>query len=375
MLAGQGGGDQGGVGPAPGQVVSQGDRGLQDQGAVKITGREIIIHHLVAQQGRIGDGDDLVGRRADAHRQKVFLDDVADHIAHTDMVADAEGAGVDQDDTADQIGDRRCGAQREQQAKKNRNTLEGWRTETRHKGKSQHRRQGDHQGGQQVKGGLAPFGIKTGNRQAATVHRHKERPEGTQQGESQKQDDGNDEEIGQIIADRREHLLQGSVEITEAVLTDSPGPGKKAQSEGGEIKEAKQQQQQPQQRQHLQPGLGNRLGGDDLHLIQSNRRYAPGDQAPQQRKQPAREADHRKTENQEANAGDQRVKAMPQQSTGFAILAVLNQGRLDLLQGLLDQRLGRQAAGLGIAFIDGEQHILTGADIPEILIHRLLNGE
>ena len=66
---------------------------------------------------------------------------------------------------------------------------------------------------------------------------------------------------------------------------------------------------------------------------------------------------------------------MPQQSTGFAILAVLTQGRLDLLQGLLDQRLGRQAAGLGIAFVDGEQHILTGADIPEIVIHRLLNGE
>ena len=66
---------------------------------------------------------------------------------------------------------------------------------------------------------------------------------------------------------------------------------------------------------------------------------------------------------------------MPQQSTGFAILAVLTQGRLDLLQGLLDQRLGRQAADLGIAFIDGEQHILTGADIPEIVIHRLLKGE
>ena len=223
------------------------------------------------------------------------------------MVADAEGAGVDQDDTADHIGDRRCGAQREQQAKKNRNTLEGWRTETRHKGKGQHRRQSDHQGRQQVESGLAPFGIKTGNRQAAPIHRHEERPEGTQQGESQKEDDGNDEEIGQIIADRREHLLQGSVEITEDVLTDSTGPGIKAQSEGGEIKEAKRQQQQPQQRQHLQPGLGNRLGGDDLHLIQPNRRYAPGDQARQQRKQPAREADHRKTESKEANAGDQRV--------------------------------------------------------------------
>ena len=63
---------------------------------------------------------------------------------------------------------------------------------------------------------------------------------------------------------------------------------------------------------------------------------------------------------------------MPQQSTGFAILAVLTQGHLDLLQRLLDQRLGRQAAGLGIAFIDGEQHILIGAYCETLALMRLL---
>ena len=66
---------------------------------------------------------------------------------------------------------------------------------------------------------------------------------------------------------------------------------------------------------------------------------------------------------------------MPQQLAGFAILAVLAQGHLDLLQGLLRQRPGRQAAGLGIALIDAEQHVLAGAEIPEIVIRLLLKAQ